>query len=115
MAHPDGLLPSLVAFVGGYLPWSIPLIDYSRHFELLNTSSAVRVLVGGILMIVTLASSRTFVQRRPQARCEVSAGPYRWIAHLLCLWKEIAVEGIVLQYISLVAMLVLVAHIAIQI
>ena len=29
--------------------------------------------------------------------------------------NEIAVEGIVLQYISLVAMLVLVAHIAIQI
>ena len=78
MAHPDGLLPSLVAFVGGYLPWSIPLIGHARHPE-------------------------------------VSAGPYRWIAHLLCLWKEIAVEGIVLQYISLVAMLVLVAHIAIQI
>jgi hypothetical protein len=65
VAHSDGLLPSLVAFVGGYLPWSIPLIGHAPHSELLNTSSAVRVLVSGILMIVTLPPSRMFVQRRP--------------------------------------------------
>jgi protein-S-isoprenylcysteine O-methyltransferase Ste14 len=78
VAHSDGLLPSLVEFVRGYLRWSIPLIGHARHSE-------------------------------------VSAGPYRWIRHLLYLWKEIAVVGIVLHYLSLVAVLMLVAHIAIQI
>ena len=105
----------MVAFVGGYLPWSIPLIGHARHSELLNLFSAVCLVVGGVLMLITLAHLGRSFSLVPQARRVVSAGPYRWIRHPLYLSEEIAIMGIALQYLSLLVVLVLAAHVAIQI
>jgi protein-S-isoprenylcysteine O-methyltransferase Ste14 len=115
VARSDGLLPTLAAFVGTYLPWSIPLIGHARHSELLNLSSAVCLVVGGVLTVTTLAHLGRSFSLVPQARRVVSAGPYRWIRHPLYLSEEIAIMGIALQYLSLLVVLVLVAHVVIQI
>lgn len=115
VARSDGLLPALAALVGTYLPWSIPLIGHARHSELLNLFSAVCLVVGGVLMLITLAHLGRSFSLVPQARRVVSAGPYRWIRHPLYLSEEIAIMGIALQYLSLLVVLVLAAHVAIQI
>jgi protein-S-isoprenylcysteine O-methyltransferase Ste14 len=115
VAQSEGLLPALAAIVGTYLPWSIPLMGHARHSELLNLSSAVGLLVGGILMIVTLAHLGRSFSLVPQARRVVSAGPYRWIRHPLYLSEGIAIMASALQYLSLLVVLVLVALAAVQI
>jgi protein-S-isoprenylcysteine O-methyltransferase Ste14 len=115
VAQSDGLLPALTAIVGTYLPWSIPLMGHARHSELLSLSSAVGLLVGGILMIVTLAHLGRSFSLVPQARRVVSAGPYRWIRHPLYLSEGIAIMATALQYLSLLVALVLVALAAVQI
>ena len=115
VAQSDGLLPALAAIVGTYLPWCIPLMGHARHSELLNLSSAVGLLVGGILMIVTLAHLGRSFSLVPQARRVVSAGPYRWIRHPLYLSEGIAIMATALQYLSLLVVLVLAALAAVQI
>jgi protein-S-isoprenylcysteine O-methyltransferase Ste14 len=116
VAKAAGLLPTLAAFVGTYLPLSIPLFGHPRHSELLNLASAVCLLVGAVFMVITLAHLGRSFSIVPQAHRVVSAGPYRCIRHPLYLSEEIAILGTVLQYhLSLLIVLVLVAQFAIQI
>jgi protein-S-isoprenylcysteine O-methyltransferase Ste14 len=115
VARCDGWQPGLMACVGTYLPWSIPLFGHPRHSEVLNLSSAACLLVGGVLMIVTLARLGRSFSLVPQARRVVTAGPYRWIKHPLYLSEEIAILGTALQHLSLLVVLMLMAHVAIQI
>ena len=45
----------------------------------------------------------------------VQTGPYRWIKHPLYLSEEIAILGVVLQYLTPVTVIVLVLHIGVQV
>src|SRR5256885_659709 len=42
-------------------------------------------------------------------------GPYRWVKHPLYLAEEIAILGVVLQYLTPVTVVVLVLHIGVQV
>src|SRR6266487_540640 len=68
-----------------------------------------------IMMLVTIRHLGGSFSLVPQARSVVQTGPYRWIKHPLYLSEEIAVLGVVLQYLTPVTVIVLVLHIGVQV
>jgi protein-S-isoprenylcysteine O-methyltransferase Ste14 len=113
-AQADGLLPRIAAFVGTYLPWTISFFGKTDQ-ALPNLASTACVLIGVIMMLVTIRHLGRSFSLVPQARSVVQTGPYRWIKHPLYASEEIAVVGVVLQYLSPVTVIVLVLHIAVQV
>jgi hypothetical protein len=93
-AQADGLLPRIAAFVGTYLPWTIPFFGKTEQ-ALPNLLSTACVLIGMIMMLVTIRHLGRSFSLVPQARSVVQTGPYRWIKHPLYLAEEIAVLGVV--------------------
>jgi protein-S-isoprenylcysteine O-methyltransferase Ste14 len=113
-AQADGLLPKIAAFVGTYLPWTI--IFFGKTDQALpNLLSTACVLIGMIMMLVTIRHLSGAFSLVPQARSVVQTGPYRWIKHPLYLAEEIAIVGVVLQYLTPVTVAVLVLHIGVQV
>jgi protein-S-isoprenylcysteine O-methyltransferase Ste14 len=113
-AQADGLLPRIAAFVGTYLPWTITFFGKSEQ-ALPNLASTACVLVGMIMMLVTVRHLGRSFSLVPQARSVVQTGPYRWIKHPLYLAEEIAILGVVLQYLTPVTVIVFVLHIGVQV
>lgn len=113
-AQSDGLLPRIAAFVGTYLPWTISFFGKTDQ-ALPNLLSTACVLIGTIMMLVTIRHLGRSFSLVPQARSVVQTGPYRWIKHPLYLAEEIAILGVVLQYLTPVTVTVLVLHIGVQV
>ena len=113
-AQADGLLPRIAAFVGTYLPWTITSFGKTEQ-ALPNLLSTACVLIGMIMMLVTIRHLGGSFSLVPQARSVVQTGPYRWIKHPLYLSEEIAILGVVLQYLTPVTVTVLVLHIGVQV
>ena len=113
-AQADGLLPRIAAFVGSYLPWTITFFGKTEQ-ALPNLLSTACVLIGIIMMLVTIRHLGRSFSLVPQARSVVQTGPYRWIKHPLYLAEEIAILGVVLQYLTPVTVTVLILHIGVQV
>src|SRR3954463_4840542 len=113
-AHADGLLPRIAAFVGTYMPWTIPFFGKTDQ-ALPNLASTACVLIGMVMVLVTIRHLGRSFSLVPQARNVVQTGPYRWIKHPLYLAEEIAILGVVLQYLTPVTVIVLVLHIGVQV
>jgi protein-S-isoprenylcysteine O-methyltransferase Ste14 len=112
-AEADGLLPRIAAFVGTYLPWTITLFGKTDQ-ALPNLASTACVLIGMIMMLVTIRHLGRSFSLVPQARWVVQTGPYRWIKHPLYLAEEIAILGVVLQYLTPASVIVFVLHLGVQ-
>ena len=113
-AQADGLLPRVAAFVGTYLPWSITFFGQTDQ-ALPNLLSTACVLTGMIMMLVTIRHLGGSFSLVPQARSVVQTGPYRWIKHPLYFSEQIAILGVVLQYLTPVTVIVFVLHIGVQV
>jgi protein-S-isoprenylcysteine O-methyltransferase Ste14 len=113
-AQADGLLPRIAAFVGTYLPWTITFFGQTDQ-ALPNLLSTACVLIGLIMMLVTIGHLGSSFSLVPQARSVVQTGPYRWIKHPLYFAEEIAILGVVLQYLTPVTVIVFVLHIGVQV
>jgi protein-S-isoprenylcysteine O-methyltransferase Ste14 len=113
-AQADGLLPRIAAFVGTYLPWTITFFGKTDQ-SLPNLVSTVCVLVGMVMMLVTIRHLGRSFSLVPQARSVVQTGPYRWIKHPLYLAEEIAILGVVLQYLTAATVIVFVLHLGVQV
>jgi protein-S-isoprenylcysteine O-methyltransferase Ste14 len=113
-AQADGLLPRIAAFVGTYLPWTITFFGQTEQ-ALPNLLSTACVLTGMIMVLVTIRHLGRSFSLVPQARSVVQTGPYRWIKHPLYLAEEIAILGVVLQYLTPVTVIVFVLHIGVQV
>jgi protein-S-isoprenylcysteine O-methyltransferase Ste14 len=113
-AHAEGIWPRVAAFVGTYMPWLISIFGKSEQ-ALPNLASTVCVLTGMAMVLVTIRHLGRSFSIVPQAHSVVQTGPYRWIRHPLYLAEEIAVLGVVLQYLTPVTVLIFVAHIGVQI
>jgi protein-S-isoprenylcysteine O-methyltransferase Ste14 len=113
-AHADGLLPRIAAFVGTYLPWTITFFGKTDQ-ALPNLLSTACVLIGTVMMLVTIRHLGRSFSLVPQARSVVQTGPYRWIKHPLYFSEQIAILGVVLQYLTPVTVIVFVVHIGVQV
>jgi protein-S-isoprenylcysteine O-methyltransferase Ste14 len=113
-AQADGLLPRIAAFVGSYLPWTITFVGKTDQ-ALPNLLSTACVLIGMIMTLVTIRHLGRSFSLVPQARSVVQTGPYRWIKHPLYLAEEIAILGVVLQYLTPATVTILVLHIGVQV
>jgi protein-S-isoprenylcysteine O-methyltransferase Ste14 len=113
-AQADGLMPRIAAFVGTYLPWTITFFGQTDQ-ALPNLLSTACVLTGMIMMLVTIRHLGGSFSLVPQARSVVQTGPYRWIKHPLYFSEQIAILGVVLQYLTPVTVIVFVLHIGIQV
>jgi len=113
-AQADGLLPRIAAFVGTYLPWTITFFGKTDQ-ALPNLLSTACVLIGTVMMLVTIRHLGRSFSLVPQARSVVQTGPYRWIKHPLYFSEQIAILGVVLQYLTPVTVIVFVLHIGVQV
>jgi len=113
-AQADGLLPRIAAFVGSYLPWTITFFGQTDQ-ALPNLLSTACVLIGMIMMLVTIRHLGRSFSLVPQARSVVQTGPYRWIKHPLYLAEEIAILGVVLQFLTPITVIIFVLHIGVQV
>jgi protein-S-isoprenylcysteine O-methyltransferase Ste14 len=115
IAQTDGFLPSLNAFIGAYLPWTIVLFSRSEASAGQKLASATLLLFGTALMVVVILHLGRAFSIVPQARCLVRTGPYAIVRNPLYLAEEVALLGTLLQFYSLVALVVLLAHAALQV
>jgi protein-S-isoprenylcysteine O-methyltransferase Ste14 len=113
-AQADGLLPRIAAFVGTYLPWTITFFGQTDQ-ALPNLLSTACVLIGMIMMLVTIRHLGRSFSLVPQARSVVQTGPYRWIKHPLYFSEQIAILGVVLQYLTPLTVILFVLHIGVQV
>lgn len=114
-ARTDGVLPSLVAFAGGYLPWAIPLLASGGTSASQSLLSALLVVAGTVLMVVAIIHLGRSFSIVPQARSLVRTGPYAIVRNPLYLAEEIAIFGALLQFYSTVTLLLLLAHLVLQV
>jgi protein-S-isoprenylcysteine O-methyltransferase Ste14 len=109
-----GLMPRVAAFVGTYMPWCVTFVAGSSQ-PVPNILATLCLLLGLTLMLITILHLGRSFSLVPQARAVVQSGPYRCIRHPLYLAEEIAVLGVVLQFLSPITVTVLVVHIAVQV
>jgi protein-S-isoprenylcysteine O-methyltransferase Ste14 len=115
LAQSEGVLPSIIAFVGTYLPWAVPALGQGTAFLTVQITSSVLLLCGGTLTIVTLLHLGRSFSLVPQARRLVRHGPYRLVRHPLYVAEEISVCGVMLHFLSPWTAALLVLHCAIQV
>jgi protein-S-isoprenylcysteine O-methyltransferase Ste14 len=114
-AQTDGVLPSLVAFAGGYLPWTIPLLAPAGASVSQNLVSAALIVVGTALMLVAIFHLGRSFSIVPQARSLARTGPYAVVRNPLYFAEELAILGVLLQYYSPATLFLFLTHGALQI
>ncbi len=114
-ARSDGILPSLVAFVGTYLPWTIVLFAPGEASAGQSLASAALLLIGTSLMVLVIGHLGRSFSIVPQARKLVRTGPYAIVRNPLYLAEEIAILGTLIQFYSIVTLALFLVHCALQV
>jgi protein-S-isoprenylcysteine O-methyltransferase Ste14 len=111
----DGLWPRAAALLGGFLMMGLLLLP--RQPELPLTAKIVSsglMILGNAAVIAILARLGRSFSILPEARRLVTSGPYRLVRHPLYLAEAIATLGIFMQYLSVLAALLVIAQFVFQ-
>ncbi len=114
-ARDDGILPSFIAFVGTYFPWTIVLFAPVGASASQNLASAALLLMGSVSMVFVVFHLGRSFSIVPQARTLVRTGPYKFVRNPLYLAEEVAMLGILLQFYSPATLAVFLLHGAVQV
>jgi protein-S-isoprenylcysteine O-methyltransferase Ste14 len=114
-ARTAGILPSLTAFAGTYLPWTIGLSAPGTASATQDIASAVLVLIGAVSMLAVVFHLGRCFSIVPQARGLVRTGPYAVVRHPLYLVEEIALLGMLVGFFSPLTLAMFLAQGAIQV
>jgi protein-S-isoprenylcysteine O-methyltransferase Ste14 len=114
IAKLEGVWPRILAVVSTNL--NIGVLMLPKVQMTLTTAIASSLLsalgtVASVLVLIWLGRSFSIL---PQARKLVTSGPYKWIRHPLYLSEQIAVFGIMLQFMQPWALLVVASSLALQ-
>jgi len=115
IARTAGLLPSLIAFAGTYLPWTIALFAPGGASVGQDIVSSVLILIGAVMMVVVIFYLGRCFSIVPQARSLVRTGPYAFVRNPLYLVEEVALLGILVQSFSLLTLILFLAQGALQV
>jgi protein-S-isoprenylcysteine O-methyltransferase Ste14 len=110
----DGLEPRVSAMLGTFSILAVilfPRRELSLTGEMIST---LLLLAGNALAVLVLVQLGRSFSIMAEARQLVTSGAYRWVRHPLYLAEELAVIGIVLQFLSPWTALLLAAQIAFQ-
>ncbi|MFO0997323.1 MAG: isoprenylcysteine carboxylmethyltransferase family protein [Alphaproteobacteria bacterium] len=110
-----GILPRFHAAVGAFLPMLLVTSPLTIDTAESNLASAVLIMVGNGLAVVSLRYLGRSTSIMPEARRLVTRGPYAFLRHPLYFAEEIAVLGILLPRFSLLTLLIAVVHLGFQI
>jgi protein-S-isoprenylcysteine O-methyltransferase Ste14 len=111
----DYVLPSFIAFVGTYLPWTIVFFAPIGASDSQNLASAALLLIGSVLMAFAIFHLGRCFSIVPQARTLVRAGPYKLVRNPLYLAEEVAILGTLLQFYSSTTLAIFLLHGALQV
>jgi protein-S-isoprenylcysteine O-methyltransferase Ste14 len=114
MGKAHGLEPRISALVGAFLIYAIPLFprhDLSMAAEMVST---VLILLGCSAAVAALLQLGGSFSMMAEARRLVTSGPYRYIRHPLYLAEEVAVLGLLTQFLSIWTTIIFVLQIAFQ-
>lgn len=110
----QGFIPRMAAIIGTFATVSFFHLPHALiSIPLLFTATAC-ILTGFSLCLYTLIYLGSSFAIMPAARRLVTDGPYRFVRHPLYLCEEIAIIGIMIQFIQPWSALMLVAHFAVQ-
>lgn len=110
-----GWQPKVSALLGLTLGNLLLLVDRAATEPWIDMVSAVLLLAGNYLCIVTLLHLGRSISIMAEARRLVTSGPYAIVRHPLYFAEEIATIGIFLQFRSWEAAVILALHFAFQI
>jgi protein-S-isoprenylcysteine O-methyltransferase Ste14 len=114
-ARTDGIAPSLIAFAGTYLPWTIVLFAPGTAAAGQDIASSALLLTGAVLMIVVISHLGRCFSIVPQARKLIRKGPYAIVRNPLYLVEGIAFLGLLVQFFSPLTLALFLAQCALQI
>ena len=115
VARSAGIMPRAVAILAVVFLFSMVFIERPEPQLGWQIASAVLTFISALLTaIVVLRLGRSF-STMPEARKLVRAGAYRFVRHPLYLAEELAVVGMLLQYRSPLAFLLVAIQFALQV
>lgn len=115
VARARGLWPTVIAFLGTYAVWLMPLLPAAAPMPITAAIAAVCICTGSVLIIICITHLGRSFSIAPQARILVTSGPYQIVRHPLYLAEELAVIGVLMQFVWWAALLFFAAHLAFQV
>jgi protein-S-isoprenylcysteine O-methyltransferase Ste14 len=111
----EGIWPRAAAILGGFLTFGLLLLP--RHVDLplaaKLVSSGVVLIGNGLAVAILIRLGRSF-SILPEARRLVTEGPYGMVRHPLYLAEAIGTLGLLIQFLSPLAVMLVAAQLAFQ-
>jgi protein-S-isoprenylcysteine O-methyltransferase Ste14 len=109
-----GIEPRISALIGTFLITTIVLFPRRELSPFAGIVSTLLILTGNALAVYVLMQLGRSFSVMAEARRLVTSGVYRNVRHPLYVAEELAVIGMIMQFLSLWTALLLAAHIAFQ-
>jgi protein-S-isoprenylcysteine O-methyltransferase Ste14 len=110
----EGWLPRIAALAGLVMLYALLLFPRAAPDTAFDAASLALLVAGHFLCAVVLTQLGRSFSVMPEARRLVTAGLYARIRHPLYLAEAVATLGVLLQYRSIGAVLLVAAHFAVQ-
>jgi len=112
----SGALPRAAAFLGGFSMFGVLLLDRRTDLPIVaQMSASLLILAGNGFALYILSHLGRSFSILPESRELVTTGPYRFVRHPLYLAEAIAMTGVLIEFLSPVAVLLFLTHCAFQI
>ena len=113
-AKAKGLIPRISAFAGAYLMVAVVWLPPQPIDVMLSFISLALILGGVCFSIVALSHLGRSFSLMPEARQLVTDGPYAVVRHPLYLGEAFSTLGLMLQYLSPLAVAIVALQLAFQ-